>query len=293
MRIDTTLLPQAIGFLTPSAQSGRTSSFDTLLSPADSDSGEPEAKAVPGASHDAFSFDALSVLGLGGPVGVGRTGKVDGDKDGVNTPAAPGPQAPVPHAPQASALAVHPVTVAPAAADVSAPSAEGSPGPVAMAADTAAAVAPVQHAPPVALPGAAMPAGAPVAASGALSGPANAGELAAEVSSAPVPVTTVARAAGPDARAFAAEGPDEPAAPRKASSAFEAQTEADTSSGQISLTLSESDGVLNVVASAPGLTEGDRQSLERAADEVAGETGAPLGALRLNGVTIRPFSKVS
>ncbi len=290
MRIDITLLPQAIGFLTPSPQSGRTSSFDTLLSPADSDSGEPEAKAAPGASQDVFSFDALSVLGLGGPVGVGRIGRVNGEKDGVNTPTAPGPQALVPHALQANAPAARPATAAPAGTAAPIAPAEVSLEPVAVAETAATQI--VHHAPLPVSRGAAAPAAAPVSTGGTLAGPAYVGEVAAEAGPPPVPMTTAARTAGVGARAFAAEEPDEPA-PRKASLAFEAQTEAAPSSGQVSVTLSESDGVLNIVASAPGLTEGDRQSLERMTDDIAGETGAPLGELRLNGVTIRPFSKVS
>jgi len=79
---------------------------------------------------------------------------------------------------------------------------------------------------------------------------------------------------------------------RKAPPATAFEAEAEPSSSQVSVTLSESDGVVNVAAAASDLAEADHQALRRVADEAAGAAGIAVGELRLNGVPIRPFSKV-
>lgn len=59
----------------------------------------------------------------------------------------------------------------------------------------------------------------------------------------------------------------------------------------LSVAVSESDGVLHITAAAQGLSAKDRLKILGVAEEAAGETGARLGDIYLNGTAIRKFPR--
>lgn len=263
MRIDVGLIPQILGLAKPPSEKAGVS-FAALFSALPPQAGEAGIGGGTVLPRNVFSFDALGTLGVGGLVETGAP---------VKAGKAPHPETPPP--PQALAS----------------PAVETSPAPEALAAP------PTQSPAQAPSPDAAPPAGSPRLAGGPAgaapgpysasgSGPAGAGSIQAPVSTAPLRIFA-------NVCALTAEAPEEAPPARKAVPSSRFQAEADPPPEGISVVLSETGGTLNIVASAPGLAESDRQTLKRVADETAGDAGIPLGELRLNGVAVRPFSKVS
>jgi len=284
MRIDTNLLPQAFGFMTSPSPSGGGLSFETLSSSSQDVDRAPLAK--PAASQRIFSFDALGVLGLGGTVASGRPAKTATEDDRSQAPAA--------HAAPSEVGQGQPVPSAPVGGtEVFASHAASSPA--SGGRDVVDSPAAPQLAPPAqpsAVQARALPASAPSQGGGTTSSPAFAGPLPVEAGASLTPVAQASRPVYPQGRASAADGPEDSMETRKAPPATAFEAEAEPSSSQVSVTLSEGDGVVNVAAAASDLAEADHQALRRVADEAAGAAGIAVGELRLNGVPIRPFSKV-
>jgi len=261
MRIDAALIPQILGLAKPPLQKAG-ASFATLFSalpPQAGEAGNADKTVLP---RNVFSFDALGTLGLGGLAGTGAPLKVG---------KAPHPETSSP--PQAFAT---PVATA-------APVVETSPVP-----EVLAATQPSRSSATAPSPGAPPPAGQVRATSNAPAVP-----LPADTVDPQAPVAAALARTLANARALTAEAPDEAPAARKAAPVLRFEAEVLSSSEGISVVVSETDGTLNVAAAASGLAESDRQALQKVAVETAGDAGIPLGELRLNGVAVRPFSKVS
>jgi hypothetical protein len=265
MKIDTTLFPHTFGPLTLPGRTGEGLSFDTFYSPSSEDE-RAGVKAAPVLSQNVFGFDALGVLGLGGPAGFGRrlVALPEGRTAGTFVSGAASRQD-IRAAPEVGTQAADiygPVPVAAAPAGT-----RPEPGP---------SIRPLSPHPEV------MPVGgfaAPPAPIPAVQ---------------PVAVESLSRTGGVIFSAFrpmTAETAQDMPMPRKAAAAFRATPEADPAPGQISVTASEDGERLHIAAAAPDLTDNDRQNLKTLAEEAAAEAGVTLGDLRLNGVVVRQFSK--
>ena len=275
MRIDTTLMPQVPGLVTAPAQAGHTLSFDAFIKapPGDDDAGTA-TRAAPVLSPYVFGFDALGLLGLGGPAGIGTPLKA-ASQDGTVQGASPLPQSVnAVRDPASPVYASVPYTAL--------SSAQGQPVP-------AAASAPAPTA-PAHIRAAMMPAGAGAASVWGTATPwrsASAGQAVRASNPIATPIASLPVASG--VRGFG-DAKDVPAA-RKAQAIFRFEPEADALSGQVSVTVSEGEDLLHIVAATPGLTEHDHLALRAVADEAAAEAGVKLGDLRLNGVVVRQLSR--
>ena len=280
MRIDTTQLPQVLGLGTPAGQPGQTLPFKTLFSSPQEGDDETGTKAAPVLSQYVFGFDALGMFGLGGPAGFGSP-LAPSEGQGA-APEVPGV---APDAPPPLPSVARQAPVAPVYASVSSAAFSAAP-----AAESAVAE-PVVTDPAVRLPAAAVPSARPPGASartfvmqawpvGALQAPVVADMPV--MASAARPAFSVIRTG---------DAAKDVTAPRKAQAPFRFEPETEAASGHVSITLSEGDEQLHIVAAAPGLSESDRQTLKTVADEAASEAGLPLGELRLNGAVIRHLSK--
>ena len=67
---------------------------------------------------------------------------------------------------------------------------------------------------------------------------------------------------------------------------------AEPPSAQVSVTVSESDGTIQVVAAVPDLTEKSRLKIRGIAEDIANEAGVTLGDFFLNGTTMPQFHKL-
>jgi len=72
-----------------------------------------------------------------------------------------------------------------------------------------------------------------------------------------------------------------------------AERAAEAPEGDVSVTVSESDGTLHVIAAASDLTEKDKLKIRSAAEEIAREADVRLGDFFLNGAALRQFPKSS
>ena len=290
MRIDAQQMPQTLGFAMSPPEVEPTLSFETLLALSPSEGDAPGTRTSRASSRNVFSFDALGVLGLGGPVATGQTSTMRAEGDGAG--ALTGKTWHAPQAQPPRPTSSHPTPTGPVTRYVSDPQpATSSIAPAAVDAPAVKAAVPGMAA--NGAPGIVPSAGSLNAAFGPLSNSPYVSPFPAETGPGPATVAAVARAGNPNVRMIAADEPEEVAAPPKASTTFRLQTEADAPSGRVSVAVSESDGVVSVVAAAPDLTESDRQTLKTIADEAAGDAGFSLGDLRLNGIAIRPSFKAS
>ncbi len=281
MRIDVTAPPQVLGLTAAPAQPGHTLPFDAFFSAPQGQDGEggTQTKAAPVLSQYVFGFDAVGMLGLGGPAGVGKPFKAVAE----DAPAA---------GPQGGQRPSHPVTgtvqapAAPAYAYVPYTAFSSSPRPEAPQATPVADLSakPARPAQPVAM----QTSGAVSWTPAAQSRPVAAGQV--QIVSASSAVAAVDRPFASGPRAFRSDTAKDAEAPRKTQATFRFEPEAEAA-GQVGVTVSEGEDLLHVVAAAPGLTDGDRQVLKAVADEAAAEAGITLGELRLNGVVVRQLSK--
>ena len=274
MRIDTTHLSHVGGLMTLHGQTGQGASFDSFVSQQDGD-GDTGIKAAPVLSKNVCGFNAFGVLGLGGPAGTGQRQVALPESGGADL-ALPD-SAPV-H--RLSAASLPPAAVVPIYA--SAPNIAFFPQlGVKTTFAPQATVASARTMLPHASQTEALPAGSQVALS--------------------VPLTTVKAVAGESlprtggmvfsaANSTIAGLKQDMPTPRKAA-AFRFMTEADPAPGQVSVTATEREDDLHIVAAAPDLTDADRQNLKTLVEEAAAEAGVTLGDLRLNGVVVRQLSK--
>lgn len=274
MRIDATLSPQLTGLMASPGQTGQGPSFDSLFLAPQADDDESGVKAAPVLSQNVFGFNALGVLGLGGPAGVARRLSAVADNQDAGTAAAEA----VPHHLPAAALRAQ-MQAGPASAAV--PDAAASPD---SGIKTPATPLPAPTAPPLSIRYAISPIGGYAAPSTppppALT-PAGEGISRA----APANATTFS---GFRALSFGLARTMQ--APRK-TAVLRFTPEVDPAPNEVSVTASEVDERLHIMAAAPELTDSDRQNLKTLAEETAAEAGVALGDLRLNGVVVRQLSK--
>lgn len=277
MRIDTTVLPQVPGLATLQAQAGPAQPFEDLISSPQTAGGDGDTKAAPVLSQYVFGFDTLGILGLGGPAGVGKPFEAGA---GVGNAVSPHPLHPERDALPTPAIRPH----------VSIPYAAFSPSPrIEAPVAVAAEATPESQAARTVLLGAGLSPGTPRAVSMGQSAPMPAAQarIVGTVSLAtamPRPGLSAVQSAGGDTRAA------QPSA--KARTAFRFEP-ARTGGGQFSVTVSEGEDLLHIVAAAPGLGESERQMLKTVADEAAAEAGIILGELRLNGAVVRHLPKTT
>lgn len=281
MRIDATLVaqPPIATPIAPALEGGL--SFETLLPP--SPATEDQAGASAGSRQKIFGFDTLGILGVGGPAGTGHPTLPDTAKAAHRMPA--GQARPVSQIAVATPDHRH-STVNPLAAGAT----QGQP-PSSAIAESGKGPAPFPKTVPETpkLDTARLDAPERPAAVGAIpTGYAVAPDVdTAPMNESPRPGAIVSEDGPP-----ATETADEASKSQDPSPTSRFQIENEASSGPVSLTLSEVDGVLNIAAAAPDLTENDRSILRRLTDDAAGDAGLPLGELRLNGVVIPKFSRI-
>jgi hypothetical protein len=262
------------------AQPGATS-FAALVEPAAAKSIATESRT--GIARNVLSFDAPGMLGLGGPTMNGPTAAGSMPKAGKARRGAEDLIAPVPTpgaVPQATRPAMPAVHSATDAVDVSAAGPTNT-----RAAPSTPVEIPHERAPAAASGLHGVLQGATPRSSAAIE-PATGAPSLPETSGAPLL-----------ARAFTnlrAQAPqiDEVVSARK-TTAPRFEPEGDTSSGEISVVLSETEDGLNIAASTPDLSDNDKHILKRVVEDAVGDTGLAFGELRLNGVAIRSFSKIS
>ena len=286
MRIDATLVaqPPTATPIAPALEGGL--SFETLLPP--SPVTQDQAGANAGSRQKIFGFDTLGILGVGGPAGTGHPTLPDTAKGAHRMP--------VGQARPASQIALaapdhRHSTVNPSVAGAT----QGQP-PSSAIAESGNGPAPgpktVPETPKLDIPRLDIPrldAPEPPAAIRAI--PTGYG-VAPDVDTAPINESPRLGAIVSEDEPLATETADEAPKSHDPSPTSRFQVESEASSGPVSLTLSEVDGVLNIAAAAPDLKESDRSILRRLTDDAAGDAGLPLGELRLNGVVIPKFSRI-